>query len=784
MENQINNKNGRGRSGRIDQHTGTAQLGGILASLHLNTNAQQRHGHRQQAYQCERNVTKLEIKSPSATKVPTHLNVPINHAALMSPLQSPTFTSSWKRKTRKSLLKSDNSQMLSISCSSASGTSAVSATSGRDTVNSAECSRSSADSSSLDVTTPSSKSHTLGSEDTESEVTQLKRGIGLKNLQSPTSSDEDYEDDTSSEGSEDDNASFVSEDYVPYGRSPHSKGREDQYHEVNEHSYDRTSYIVQEKVIPYGRKDQNTFPEHEEETHISPSISYRRESAQNAVVVDQEMNESGSIVSAEILSHDDDDCEDEENECHADDIEDIYPDDERSHINIEENLETKNQSGKSSKRSFSDYRATASSISADQPQTLELRNALTLTSRGSSSKSMCASTIVRKGKWTMGSRIGQGSFGVVHTAMNNLTGKLMAVKSMNVSSSSSASRSLLNDLRCEIDLMKSLQHPNIVGYFGCEMDRKNQMLHIFQEWVPGGSIASLLHKFGPFPLTVVRTYLYQALLGLSYLHDNHILHRDIKGGNILVNDEGIVKLADFGTSKRLQVSDYGDLVNADDAMANMTICGTPYFMAPEVFEENYGRKADVWSCACVAHQMCTAMPPWKGLGINGPIKLVSFIMKHEGPPPLIMNTKDKSNALSNKGIEPFINEQLSNLFDQCFQRDPSKRPSTQILLEHDFFTEGYSSESVMEDESVRGGSVIGSRSVLSNLSIVSPLKLVEIKRTRATNQDTSNTADNVAAVWPAWARAKASEIQSATVEHQRRLENPFATGGIQYTEFS
>ena len=400
------------------------------------------------------------------------------------------------------------------------------------------------------------------------------------------------------------------------------------------------------------------------------------------------------------------------------------------------------------------------------------------------------SSIVRRGKWTLGSRIGQGSFGVVHVGMNNISGKLMAVKSLNIdiSCSNSASRQLLDDLRREIDLMKSFDHSNIVRYFGCEMDSKKQVLHIFQEWVPGGSVASLLHKFGPFPLAVVRSYLHQILIGLKYLHDNHVLHRDIKGGNVLVNDEGIVKLADFGASKctSMHVSENGTMVDVEEAMSNMTMRGTPYFMAPEVYEENYGRKADVWSCACVAHQMCTSNPPWKGLGIKSPMKLFLYITKHEGPPPMDVSQDHHSDNSINTHtddnedniVEPTTSDSLLDLLHQCFHRDPSKRPSVQKLLQHSFFTEDDLNESLLEDESVRGGSVIGSRSVVrSPLSPFSPLKLMNLKRSRVSSsmkKVAKPTKEDRAQVcyhadWPAWAKpGKETDTAAAAMK-----SNPF-----------
>lgn len=101
---------------------------------------------------------------------------------------------------------------------------------------------------------------------------------------------------------------------------------------------------------------------------------------------------------------------------------------------------------------------------------------------------------------------------------------------------------------------------------------ENEVVYIFQEWVSGGSVQSMLEQFGPFQIGVVKAYTIQILSGLKYLHDNGIVHRDIKGGNILVENSGVLKLADFGASTKV--------LSGDTSQGNSVIKGTPYFSPP------------------------------------------------------------------------------------------------------------------------------------------------------------------------------------------------------------
>lgn len=123
------------------------------------------------------------------------------------------------------------------------------------------------------------------------------------------------------------------------------------------------------------------------------------------------------------------------------------------------------------------------------------------------------------------------------------------------------------------------------------------------EYLPGGSVHDHIKQHGALNESLTRKYTRQILEGVSFLHTALIVHRDIKGANILRDLRGNVKLADFGASKRLQT--------IRSKTGFRSVHGTPYWMAPEVINgEGYGRKADIWSLGCTVVEMLTTKPPW------------------------------------------------------------------------------------------------------------------------------------------------------------------------------
>ena len=260
-------------------------------------------------------------------------------------------------------------------------------------------------------------------------------------------------------------------------------------------------------------------------------------------------------------------------------------------------------------------------------------------------------------RWKVGEILGVGSYAQVYKAFDVNTGELFAVKRIFYNSYNKVQSLFVNELESEISILRGMKNKHIVKYLGSEMIQ--DAFCIYLEYLPGGSIARLLYNLGALPEVTVRAYLIQILKGLDYLHNNGVIHRDIKGANILLDSKGKVKLSDFGCSKQYQ----SDL---DSGFIN-SVKGSLPWMAPEVIKQKgYGRKADIWSLGCVALEMLTAKKPWDTDNNH-----ISFMMQ-----------------IATDGNIPEIPEDLSqeakDFLLSCFQRDPSCRKSAKELLEHGF----------------------------------------------------------------------------------------------------
>ncbi|KAF8772842.1 hypothetical protein HU200_005228 [Digitaria exilis] len=267
-------------------------------------------------------------------------------------------------------------------------------------------------------------------------------------------------------------------------------------------------------------------------------------------------------------------------------------------------------------------------------------------------------------RWRKGDLLGSGAFGQVYLGMDLDSGELLAVKQVLIGSSNATrekAQAHVMELEDEVKMLKNLSHPNIVRYIGTV--REENTLNILLEFVPGGSIQSLLGRLGSFPEAVIRKYTRQLLQGLVYLHRNGIIHRDIKGANILVDNKGGIKLADFGASKQVE--------KLATATAAKTMKGTPYWMAPEVIVgSGHNCSADIWSVGCTVIEMATGKPPWSHEYQE--VSLLYYVGTTKSHPP----------------IPEHLSPEAKDFLLKCLQKEPEMRSAASDLLQHPFVTGG------------------------------------------------------------------------------------------------
>jgi len=267
--------------------------------------------------------------------------------------------------------------------------------------------------------------------------------------------------------------------------------------------------------------------------------------------------------------------------------------------------------------------------------------------------------------WKKGLLIGEGSFGSVFRALDEVNGLMFAAKRILLPPD--ASRSDIKSLRREIKLMKTLNHPNIVRYLGSDQSSVNgsTSLWIYLEYVPGGSIHSLLKQFGPFSEALIQRYTYQIVLGVEYLHSKSIVHRDLKGANVLVSDKGQIKLGDFGCSRQLQTV---KTVSLEESL--MSLKGSIHWMAPEAIRQSSTHiSMDIWSLGCVLIEMKSGNPPFAHF--SNELASIFKIANTTDPPPLPPNTSPLA----------------ASFISSCLTLDCVDRPSASDLLSHAFLEE-------------------------------------------------------------------------------------------------
>eukprot|EP00007_Cunea_sp_BSH-02190019_P004525 CAMPEP_0174240368 /NCGR_PEP_ID=MMETSP0417-20130205/18519_1 /TAXON_ID=242541 /ORGANISM="Mayorella sp, Strain BSH-02190019" /LENGTH=994 /DNA_ID=CAMNT_0015319451 /DNA_START=447 /DNA_END=3431 /DNA_ORIENTATION=- len=252
--------------------------------------------------------------------------------------------------------------------------------------------------------------------------------------------------------------------------------------------------------------------------------------------------------------------------------------------------------------------------------------------------------------FTMQEELGKGAYATVYKGVHNASGFLLAIKEIeNIDAD--------EELKKEIDILKACKHQNIVCYYGTYNKDKN--LWILMDYCGVGSVRDLIDTLQkPLNEEQIAYICLHSLKGLHYLHSRDIIHRDVKAGNILLTDEGDIKIADFGVSEQLSSA----VAKADD------LCGTPLWMAPEVIlEDEYDVRCDIWSLGITAIEMVQGYPPHAR---ENPVRMMRQIPKIDPP-----TAEDPSKYVA----------EFNEFVAHCLVKDPSQRPTAVDLLKSDPF---------------------------------------------------------------------------------------------------
>ncbi|KAJ3415525.1 hypothetical protein HDV05_004727 [Chytridiales sp. JEL 0842] len=263
--------------------------------------------------------------------------------------------------------------------------------------------------------------------------------------------------------------------------------------------------------------------------------------------------------------------------------------------------------------------------------------------------------------YELGSPIGFGSSAIAYTAKYKPYNKTVAVKVIDLDM---FERNQIDELRREIQIMSLSKHPNLLPVYGSFVH--DSKLQIVTPFLSAGSCLDIMKTAFPNGLDEgsIATILKQTLQGLDYLHKNGLIHRDVKAGNLLLAEDGLVQLADFGVSSSLMDS-------GERKGVRKTFVGTPCWMAPEVMEQSgYDYKADIWSLGITALELATGHAPFAKYP---PLKVLMLTLQNDPP------TLDREHT-SHKYSKSF-----KDMIDSCLQKDPAKRPTAEKLLQHSFF---------------------------------------------------------------------------------------------------
>ncbi|OWZ14737.1 Protein kinase [Phytophthora megakarya] len=301
-------------------------------------------------------------------------------------------------------------------------------------------------------------------------------------------------------------------------------------------------------------------------------------------------------------------------------------------------------------------------------------------------------------------RIGEGSYGRVYKAVNKTNAEVVALKVVPLENED---RTAFDELTREIHILERCKSPFVVHYRGSFA--YESQLWIAMEFCAAGSLADLHVLRGRHVLSEaeIAAVCANVALGLAHLHSLGLIHRDIKAGNLLLNGDGVTKLADFGVSAQLTAT----------VGKRRTVIGTPFWMAPEVIQEaQYDCKADLWSLGITALELAEGEPP---LAHMHPMRAI-FLIPNRAPPELREPNK--------------YSTEFRDFIAVCLKKDPQERTSAEDLLHHPFIALNVDRLRASSDRATASGARMTGLPVLQELAEQS-LELVQEARQRGAEDE-------------------------------------------------
>lgn len=251
-------------------------------------------------------------------------------------------------------------------------------------------------------------------------------------------------------------------------------------------------------------------------------------------------------------------------------------------------------------------------------------------------------------------RLGRGAYGSVCRAKRKSDGNIVAIKEIDYGKlgSKKEKQMLVN----EVNLLRKLHSKYVVRYINHIVDKEKKFIYLVMEYCDGGDLQTVIRNFracrSHISEDIIWTTATCVALALKDCHygPNKIIHRDIKPGNIFIDDAGLSKLGDFGLARTI-----------NEELAK-TYAGTPPYMSPELIDGHpYDEKSDIWAFGCVLYELANLNPPFMG---SGPI------------------LKERITKDSIKRIPEMYSDSLMNLILMCLVRDPANRPTILEILEY------------------------------------------------------------------------------------------------------